>query len=96
LPSNRTVFTGKLDVIKLPDVYVEVSAKEEVPVLVELPKQFFGSENLQIEVRLRQTQGFMAYRNGTLISRAKQRDIGIYTETASVMLNGNLATARKI
>jgi hypothetical protein len=46
LPSNRTVFTGKLDVIKLPDVYVEVRAKEDVPVVVELPKQFFGSENL--------------------------------------------------
>lgn len=46
MPSNRTVFTGKLGDIKLPDIYVEVGAKEDVPVVVELSRQFFGSENL--------------------------------------------------
>ena len=42
--------------IQLPGIYVEMSAKEDIPELVDLPKEDFGDEILQVEVCLRQTQ----------------------------------------
>ena len=42
---------------KLAGIYVEMSAKEDIPELVDLPKEYFvGDEILQVEVRLRQTE----------------------------------------
>jgi hypothetical protein len=44
---GKQVFTGKLSDIKLADVFVEVTSAGKTPVQIELPKQYFSSENLQ-------------------------------------------------
>lgn len=57
VPSQETmgkhVFTGKLSDIKLADVVVDVSSTGDVPVKIELPSQYFSSENLKAEINLK-------------------------------------------
>jgi hypothetical protein len=50
---GQQVFTGKLSDIKFADVIVEVSSLGDAPVQIDLPSQYFSSQNLQVEVRLK-------------------------------------------
>jgi hypothetical protein len=50
---GQQVFTGKISDIKFADVIVEVSSAGDAPVQIELSRQYFLSENLQAEVRLK-------------------------------------------
>jgi hypothetical protein len=50
---GQQVYTGKLSDIKIADVVVEVSSTGDAPVQVYLPRQYFSSENIQAELRLR-------------------------------------------
>jgi hypothetical protein len=52
---GKQIFTGKLTDIKLADVFVEVSSASNTPVQIELPSQYFSSENLRAEVHLKKT-----------------------------------------
>jgi hypothetical protein len=50
---GKQVFTGKLSDIKLADVIVDVSSTGDAPVKIELPNQYFSSENLKASVQLK-------------------------------------------